>query len=512
MVPSDFSIALILIFFVNGLAFFSMGLTMMLESNRSPLLAEARVLRPLAFFGLIHGLHEWLEMGIYNFGQIGFTTSYPVHWLRLGLLVASFSCVVIFGIRVLKPQHRRMSIREHIAWMALLAVYSLFLVLSIRGHLNSFEHWMEHADALARYILAVPGAALAALALNLQARQAQSLMRVKLAWGLRVAGWSFAIYSLTQLFVGPSDISLAGYLNTAVFLQATGMPIQMVRAAVAVSITLSLIHASGVVEEERQRQFFAAQQARLEALEQVQRELVERASMRRELLRHIVIAQEDERARIARELHDETSQYLTAFSLDLATLGNLLPKKRPAQELLTRLRRLARQMAQSIYRIERDLRPAQLDDLGLVAALYYLADEKRGQGLEVDLQVLGERQRLDPLVETVFFRVAQEALNNVSRHSGQSQASLTMSFAPQVVTLQVQDQGVGFDPQQKHSPPRGWGLAGMRERAESVGGQLHIQSSRGRGTLVEVAIPLADSRPTQIIEERHEYHQLDVGR
>jgi signal transduction histidine kinase len=257
----------------------------------------------------------------------------------------------------------------------------------------------------------------------------------------------------------------------------------------AVLVTYGLIRATQDVEGERQRQFVAAQEARLQALEQIRNELVEREAMRRELLRHTVAAQEDERARIARELHDETAQFLTALSLDLATMQKSVRRNPDAVRILERLQSMSRQISQGIYRMVHDLRPAQLDDLGLVAALGYLVDEARHNQLQITLTINGNRQRLDPLIETVLFRIAQEALTNVKRHAGVSQAVLTLGFDDQEITLAVQDQGVGFNPAENLRPPHGWGLAGMRERAESVGGHLRIDSAPGHGTLVEVVVP-----------------------
>jgi two-component system sensor histidine kinase UhpB len=209
------------------------------------------------------------------------------------------------------------------------------------------------------------------------------------------------------------------------------------------------------------------------------------------LLRHTVIAQEEERGRIARELHDETAQFLTALSLNLATLKNLLPERPRTADLLEELQTMTREMSQGIYRLVHDLRPAQLDDLGLVPALQYLGEEEEKRtGLQVTLLIEGQRQRLDPLIETVIFRVAQEALTNVARHAQCDQAKVKLWFNPEDVVLEVLDQGVGMDATVNDSPERGWGLEGMRERAESVSGQLQIYSPAGGGTSVEVIVPI----------------------
>jgi two-component system sensor histidine kinase UhpB len=169
-------------------------------------------------------------------------------------------------------------------------------------------------------------------------------------------------------------------------------------------------------------------------------------------------------------------------------------------------------MSQGIYRMVHDLRPAQLDDLGLVAALQYLVDEERRRvGLNIVLEIRGSIRRLDPLVETVLFRVAQEALTNIAHHARCETARMQLDYQPAQVTLLVNDLGVGFDLQRELEPPRGWGIAGMRERAESVGGRLKIVSVPGQGTRVEVVIPLQKEDFISLKEDARESDPLAFG-
>jgi signal transduction histidine kinase len=368
------------------------------------------------------------------------------------------------------------------------------------------------ADTLARYFLAVPGGILAGLGLHKRARLVEKEGRTEIARRFRWAALGFGLYGLTQVFVGPIDMFPANVINSAVFVGFAEFPVQLVRAAMAALVTVNLIRAIQVVDREREEQLLSAQRERLEALEQVRRDLEEREALRRELLRHTVIAQEEERGRIARELHDETAQFLTALSLNLATLKNLLPDDTQTRDLIDDLQSQTRQMSQGIYRLVHDLRPAQLDDLGLVPALQYLAEEEyKRAGLRVDLKIEGQRQRLDPLVETVFFRVAQEALTNVIRHAQCEQASLELAFDPEKVTLHVRDKGVGINMEIPQSTERGWGLEGMRERVESVEGQLQISSPISGGTIVEVIVPVNGSNKPVSEEMPDEHHPPDVS-
>jgi len=514
----EFEIALV--YFIYGLAFFSMGLLMALEAGRSPMLAGARSLWLLAFFGFVHGIHEWLEMAVRVQGWFDLQPVPGVEWLRLGLLALSFSALMAFGLRVLQSQN------EHQARLFIsvgVGLIVLFLLLSFVTGLTAQKdslHYLAHIDAISRYVLAVPGAALAALAMMRQMRPASG-SGGRQSWaagkpGLRLdfslAAAGFALYAVTQLFVAPLDFFPANTINSLAFMNATGFPIQVVRAVLAVAITLGLVRAVQFAEDERQRQFLDAQQARLEALEQVQQDMLAREALRQDLLRRVVIAQEDERARVARELHDETAQYLTALSLDLATMRTLLPGNPKLIELLERLQSSCSQMSLGIYRMVHALRPAQLDDLGLPAALEYLADEiQRQTGKPLQLEIASPVARLDPLVETAVFRLAQEALSNAVHYAQYRKLSLRLAYTPEWAILQVQDDGIGFDTGESLTPPRGLGLAGMRERANAVGGLLTIESGIGQGTLIEFRAPMPALENPPHEEMSHEYHPVDAG-
>ncbi|MCI0521407.1 MAG: sensor histidine kinase [Chloroflexi bacterium] len=511
MYATELRFEIVLVFFVYGLAFFSMGLAMFMEARRTPILAEGRALRPLAFFGIVHGFHEWLETAIEvrAWFDLVVLTWWP--WVRLAILIISFISLVLFALQSFRPKDFLPGMHNAYISLGLFFTYLLLVFSTSVAHPSSAGHWLEHADALARYTLAVPAAMLAGLALNRRAQAARAAISVHLQRSLQLAALGFFFYGLSQVVVPPVDFFPGRYLNTQTFFEFAGVPVQAGRAVMAVLVTLGLIRAAQLTEDERQRQFILVQEARLEAMQQVQRELAEREAMRRELLRHTVIAQEDERARIARELHDETSQFLTALSLDLATLRRMLARNREAAALLERLQDLSAQMSLGIYRMVHDLRPAQLDDLGLAAALQYLVDEARRKGLEVSLEITGVRQRLDPLVETVLFRVAQEGLTNVIRHAHCANAQASLAIEASQARLRIQDDGKGFAPAQVGANGRGWGLAGMRERVESLGGQFSIHSSPGAGCALEVLVPFIGSESLSMEADHDERHSLNVG-
>lgn len=481
--------SLFIVYFVYGLAFFGMGLAMAMESWRASSLAEARVLIPLAGFGLIHGTHEWLESYLLQAQSLGTSTPEWLPWLKLGFLVSSYISLSLFAFQALRLVPRPMPAGLKHGGIAL-GIYIIFIVTSAS---LTYSHGTilikDVFDAMARYLLAVPASTLAALGLFYTGRFSNPSNRVLAKW-LSGAAIGLGFYSLTHLFVHPIAMFPANVINADSFRALLGFPIQVVRTMAAVIITVGLLRATQITEESRKAELLAAQQARLDALEQQQ-------ALRRELLRHTVRAQEDERARIARELHDETAQTLSAFTLELATLRNDKLRKSELNQTVERLQTLSRDMSQGLYRLVHDLRPAQLDDLGLVPALRFLIEQECCPlGLRVKFEVRGTPRRLNPLVETVLFRVGQEALTNLARHAQVQDGSVEIVYTETDVTLRVEDRGRGFDPNENFHPPHGWGLAGMKERVESVDGTLHVDSAPGHGTIIEVCVPLYEKELT----------------
>ncbi|HWQ83824.1 MAG TPA: hypothetical protein VN363_04615, partial [Anaerolineales bacterium] len=280
---SDFSS--FLIFFIYGLAFFSMGLILLIESSRASQIEGVRLLLPLALFGFIHGIHEWIEMALMQpawFGQL--LPDYAV-WLRLGILATSFMTLQTYVLRIFFPRLEKYWV------VGLTGLTALLLVLAVwvGAYWQSLPaDWAVKADAAIRYFLAIPGALAAALVMLRQARQSTSPGDRSLATGWKLAGYSFAGYAFSQSVVRSSNFLLADVWNTSIFFDLTGFPVQALRAGLAVLMTVGLILAVQAMEVERQQELLAAQMARLEALEQMQNEARARAAMHKDLLRYTV--------------------------------------------------------------------------------------------------------------------------------------------------------------------------------------------------------------------------------
>jgi PAS domain S-box-containing protein len=215
---------------------------------------------------------------------------------------------------------------------------------------------------------------------------------------------------------------------------------------------------------------------------------------RRELQRRLTTAQEDERRRIARELHDELGQHLTGLGLGLKVLKDSTPHLSPVWNKLQELQGVTDLIGREVHHLARELRPTVLDDLGLQTALGNYAETwAERSGIDVDFQCIGMgSERLPAAVETALYRVVQEALTNVLKHARAKRVSLILQFVPSRVTAIVEDDGCGFDVERSDGTLGEYplGLLGMRERMELLGGILTIDAVPGRGSTVIAAIPL----------------------
>jgi two-component system, chemotaxis family, CheB/CheR fusion protein len=214
-----------------------------------------------------------------------------------------------------------------------------------------------------------------------------------------------------------------------------------------------------------------------------------------DLLRKLVTAQEDERARIARDLHDQFGQQLTALRLALEHHRQSHGAAYTDDDL-DRALTLTREIDRQIDFLAWELRPATLDDLGLAVALPRYVKEWAAQyGVKADYQTTGTLHgRLTGEAETVFYRVAQEALTNVVKHAHATRVGVVLEARPEAVVLMVEDDGVGFDASGGDGTPTGIGLVGMFERASLIGARLQVESHPGGGTTVFLRCPASDVR------------------
>jgi signal transduction histidine kinase len=491
--------SLVIIFFFYGLAFFSMGLVTSLEAGRASGEQLRRALRYLGAFGLLHGLHEWYEIFLILEllpGQSEIWFFYE--WLRVGFLVISFLPLTTFGLILITSKLRR----APIIWAvpgAQLVLWGIALLVAYPGT-TSLE-LPNYADVLARYILAIPAALLAAVGLR---RLCVSFHRDGLAhygYNCTWAALCFAFYgAIGQLFVRQTSLPISSFLNQELFLNIFGFPIQLLRALAALLIAFFILRFLRSLEREIQHNIRRLQEDRIRSSQR-------REALRGDLLKRVVGAQEAERQRIARELHDETGQALTAVGMGLQGLETKVGSQ-DAQILdnISSLKELVTQSMAELQRIISDLRPSHLDDLGLRAALrWYVNDVNERSGIHITLEMHGREHDLTSEAKMALFRTAQEAITNVVKHAQATTIEVILSYLEQGVQLTIRDNGIGFDLQRVQQRRDNWGLLGMHERASLMGGEFNIVSEPSDGTYVEVYIPYHP------VEEEHNGNSIITG-
>lgn len=231
------------------------------------------------------------------------------------------------------------------------------------------------------------------------------------------------------------------------------------------------------------------------ALNRLINELEERNRRLQALSKRVINAQEDERKRIARNLHDETGQSLTMLIVRLENLADKFPSENvEAAERLNIARSLAAQTLKDLRKTITGLRPTILDDLGLIPAMrWYARTNLEAAGITVNLNIPDEALQLHSEQNTALFRIAQEAINNIIRHADAKAADISLTRNQGKICLVVQDDGCGFPLVSKSIAnflPNQLGLIGIRERAELIGGSLEINSAPGQGSKIKVCVPV----------------------
>jgi len=233
-------------------------------------------------------------------------------------------------------------------------------------------------------------------------------------------------------------------------------------------------------------------QERTQELQSLYQELQKEQEARGELLKKLILAQEEERKRIARELHDETSQDLATFLLSIETSASGASGE--LKDGFLRMKAIANRALDSIHRLIYDLRPSVLDDLGLSSALRWIAENRlEAMGIDVSIDIVGTERRVKPEVETCLFRIGQEAISNIAKYAEANAVKITLQYGGGSILLEVEDNGKGFELKRVlTSAEKSLGLLGMKERATLLNGNLSVISTPQTGTRVRVEIPVAD--------------------
>jgi signal transduction histidine kinase len=232
--------------------------------------------------------------------------------------------------------------------------------------------------------------------------------------------------------------------------------------------------------------------------EQSQQELKQLNKELRGVSAHLEKIREEERARIAREIHDQIGQQLTGLKMDVSWLKSMINKKAEPETMLIKLNEMADSLDEAVKTVRKvasDLRPSILDDFGIIDALDWHSKEFASRsGINIHFKTMAKEETLDPAITIGLFRIYQEALINVARHAAAKNVITVLEISNNRVSLSITDDGRGFD---KFSQKKTLGLMGMKERAQMIGGTLTINSKPGKGTSVYIAVALHKNLPAQ---------------
>jgi signal transduction histidine kinase len=480
---------LIVIYFFYGLAFFSMGLLVAMEGGHSTDARLRMALRPLAGFGIIHAAHEWLEM-FKVMGHIDQDLLPIVSLFSLVLLAVSFLSLATFGSYLVLGSESTWRVSLIIP-LVLEAVW-VFGLVSFKGQYVQSD-MAAIADVWTRYSIAIPAGLLAAAGLVVQQRAFRRAGLVSYGRDSLWASIAFGWYSLVgQFFATQSPLPPSTFLNSDFFMTTFGFPIQLLRSVTAIFAAVFVIRFLRAFQAKSDHKIVELQEARLNEARQ-------REELRAELFRNVVAAQESERQRIARDLHDETGQSLTAIGLGLRGMADDLGDKWVG-DTLNKLQVLASDSLRELQRIISDLRPAHLDDLGLSATLrWYISRLHELTYLHISVEIDGNEPDLDDALKVTIFRIVQESLNNIIKHSHATHVNIKIDYRQKEIRILIRDNGTGFniDLVKNRIGRVSLGLAGMQERAMLMGGEVQIHSRPGQGTDVEAVIPYKYVNPAE---------------
>jgi len=475
---------LVAVFFVQGLAFFAMSVSILVAARPSAALAMARSLWLLAGFGFLHSAASWLELAQQLYWRNDGLDSW-VHPLPTVLLVLYCAFLAQFGANVISALSPRYGWLRGIPTVLFTGTAVLVIMIITRGD-PFVSRGLVTAEATARYLIYLPAASLSALAFHLQGKASAFDRLPGLRWDCRLAALTFGLFALTGGALVPTSILFwaqngDGYAPSAI----AQLPVQVVRLLLAPVIAWVIVRTLRVFELEH-----------LLEVEELNRQL-------RRLTQAAVAAQEEERKRIALELHDDTAQLLSSLLVHI----KLLQSAHSVEDLGSRcaeLMNLATEAAESTRRMAMQLWPVALDDLGLVAALqWHIERFAKREGLKVDMKVSGVTRDIAPEIELAIYRIVQECLRNVARHARASTASVFLECVHGKLRVEIKDDGCGFDPLAvRRSEAGGMGMLGMSERAALVGGTVTFSSRPGSGTTVRVEVPLrTKTTPAMMAED-----------
>jgi signal transduction histidine kinase len=476
----------IIVLSVYGQVFFVMGLAIALQSLKRSTLPLARALPWLAAFGIVHGLHEWGYLFVpLQSGYLPLPLTEVLLFVQLAAKGISFALLLQFGVELLGPTGGRGAVPRWLPAALLLAWGGATALVSatVSTHVPSPGSWLEAGrigealnavgasiavgDVLARWMLALPGAMLAAWGLWTSAAQVRLVARRSVIAGLRAAAIAFGAYAVVGGLVGmPAPFGPAPEVGSAAAGSVLGIPIEVLRSVAGLVIAVAVITTLGLFEQETDRAILEARG----------RELLAR-----------------ERERIGRDLHDGVIQSIYAAGLHLDDIG--LSLEEAAEEPRAGIHRVMGELDRTIAEIRGYISALEddgsdgMDPAATIAAV--AAEMDLASLLVFDLRLLDAA--LPPLTVAhaeELRHIVREAFSNTLRHASATRIEARLWSEGADLRLLMHDDGIGFDA--ASAPSSGRGLANMQGRAALLGGVLTIRSGSGRGTTVSLTMPLPD--------------------
>jgi signal transduction histidine kinase len=446
--------------FVYGLIFFSLGFAIYLQPRRQSVYYLATALSWLAAFALVHALADW---GLIFMPRGGSPLARQGFAIRTLGLIFSYGLLMQFGLTLLVERHPRRALFTLVP-SVLTGLFVLMVVMAEFGEPGAGASVMD-VKVLSRYFMGFPAAMLSAWGLlrQLPALRQNKWPQTGHLYGVVIC---FVLYGIVGgLIVPESDILLAGFLNEGRFVEVVGVPVEVARGLTFLGITYFTVRLLDIFHLETQR--------RLQAVEQ------DRALLR-------------ERERIARELHDGIMQTLYGTGLGLKQMNNLA-RTQPdqAQTVLTELNREIGRAIVQMRRFVLDLKEQTVSVAELAEGVRDLvAQTSQFAGLPVAFQPEieeGDERRVPGGLREEVLTIVREGLSNVVRHAQATAAKVVLALDDDTVLVRVSDDGCGFGPA---APEKGWGLEGLRERIEAIGGFMQVHTAEGEGTQLVAHLPV----------------------
>lgn len=466
---------LMVMYFVYGLSFFTMGTAIAFQYRSSSSFRLAKSLRLLAAFGLLHGLSEWgnvfIPVAAPNFDLDSIWKAIALQRL---LQSVSLFFLFLFGIKLIFDSRNKsfwLFCLPTTAFASWLIQFAFFIPLL---RTNDLAYWLLISENWARFLLALPGGIFTAYALALQIPEAKKINDNSVFRNLCIATGSFFLFSLFSGIVVPEQTGwLSRIVNVQTFRDYVGLPIEVFRTATALLATRSITRVLAIFDLEKQRQI--AESRRLEAVFR-------------------------ERERFARDLHDDVIQSIYGIGLELQSALPLIADDRDkaAQRVNSSVERLNKVIKDLRAYIQGLETPVGTNDLSTL--LVDTVDQFRQQSglkielkLQLDTPIPGESlPRVDGLQRQVR-QIISEALSNVVRHAGASKALVQVGIDGNSLVIMVKDDGQGissYNGTGEGQDRKHLGLQNMRTRAGLMGGTLELFSEKGRGTALVINVPL----------------------